>query len=526
MARATLTPRPGWLPGATPADSAGGWWDMSQVRFVNRSMQPIGGWTSCAGFKLADAVRQIESWRDLTRLRWGAAASLSQIKVWDGNAAYDITPPDFVAGTPGGQALGYGIGAYGSGPYGTRRTPGTVGYQTLPGDTVNLDNWGENLVVSGSADGRILWWVPTAGSAGAGLVPVPPATPTPEEAPGIVHVVPKCLLAFVTDERFLVAVGANGDARQVAWSDQERPGAWTPDVTNLCGSLELNTTGIPRMARRTPFGPIIWCDDDVHQMTFLGPPDAYGIRRLATGCSAIGPNATIATAQSVAWMGQSAFWMYYGGVPMPIPCPVQQIVFDNINRDSQGRTAAAFNGLFPEMWWFYPDTSSVEPNRYVVWNFQTNAWYGGALTRTGLCEPAAFERPLMGDDTGQVYEHESGWSADGTPRGTAVYAESGDVIVGSGDRAAYIAQLQPDFSGDAEPQWHLFGRWEPEDIEEDWGVFDYTRQDGLIDVDQEARRVRFRIENIDPPDIASRTASTPPWVLGQIGADVRPGAGR
>jgi hypothetical protein len=197
-------------------------------------------------------------------------------------------------------------------------------------------------------------------------------------------------------------------------------------------------------------------------------------------------------------------------------------VFDNINREQAARIACGFNGQFPEIWWLYPDAAGVEPNRYVIWNFQTNLWYGGALQRCAVTEPAAFGFPMMGDETGQVFLHENGWTDDGTPRGLTVFAESGDMVVGEADQAIYLAQMMPDFQGYAEPNFHLFGRWEPEDVEEDWGIFPYVRSDGLIDVDQETRRLRMRIENVDP----ALFQGEPPWVLGQIRGDIRPGAGR
>lgn len=521
MAMTPIRLPPGLRPAATSQDTGQAWWDMNLVRWSGNTMQPVGGWLQLTNFQLNDAVRNILSWRTNGGERWVAASSLSQVQLWDGAQGYDITATGFVAGVPGDLIDGYGIGKFGVGQYGTPRIPDVV-FDPLgaPGDTISLDNWGEFLVVCGSADGRLLWWQPNSGT-GTKLAVIPPATPLPTESAGIVHVVPPARYAFVTDERFLVALGANHDPRQVAWSDQERPGAWTPDIANLCGSLELHTTGMALAARRVPQGYVIWCDDDVHLMSWVGPPYAYGIERVGTGCSAISPNAMIATSARSAWMGQECFWLWEG-VPIPLRCDIQSQVFNNINRDTQGRVVACQNGRFPEFWWFYPDATSKEPNRYAVWNYQANIWYGGYLSRTGCTEPAAYGLPLAGDANGYVYGHENGWTANGVDRGSTVWAESGDLMMGAGDRGLVIRAIIPDAGNLSQSQIHLLGRWQAQDAWEDWGVFPYVRTDGIIDAMVEGRIIKLRIEGATQPNVAQ----IQPWTLGRIAFDTVPGSGR
>jgi hypothetical protein len=521
MSRMPVSIPMGWRPQATSQATGRAWFDMSLVRWNGTVLQPIGGWAKLPNLQLNSAVRTMQSWRDNLAQRFVAAASLGQVMIW-ADLGWDITPADFTAGAPGDLVDGYGIGPFGVGTYGTPRTPDVAFTpRGAPGDTLQLDNWGENLVACGSADGRILWWVPTDDTT-ALLVPVPPADPTPEEAPGIVHVVPSARYAFVTDERFLVAIGASGDPRRVSWSDQERPGAWTEDVTNLCGSLQLNTTGIGRSARKIQGGTLIFCDDDVHLMTFLGPPFAYGILRVGTGCSAIGPQAIVASLARAAWMGQDCFWTWQGQ-PVPLECPVQGAVFGSINRNTQGRTVAAQNGIYPEFWWFYPDSSSVEPNRYVAWNYQQNIWIGGALLRTGLTEPAAYGLPLAGDIDGFVWAHENGWLADGADRGTSVFAQSGDLQLGEGDTGMVVRAIYPDLGGAGLAQFHIFGQWEAQDQMEDYGVYSpEERNDGVIDALFEARAIRIRIEGAG----TTNPDSVQPWTLGRMRLDAVPGSGR
>jgi len=520
MGRVPISIPPGLKPRATTQATGKQWWDMSLVRWNGAELTPVGGWTKLPNMQLTAAVRGLLSWRDNSAERWIAAASLGEVVVYD-TVGHNITPSDFQAGVPGDLVDGYGIGAYGVGLYGTPRIPDVAfNPRGAPGDTTSLANWGENLVVCGSADNRILWWIPDA-TVSTILVPVPPATPLPTETAGIVHVVPRARYAFVTDERCLVAIGADGDPRRVSWSDQERPGAFTPDIVNLAGSLQLNSTGAAWAARKVPSGYLIFCDDDVHLMQWVGPPFAYGIVRIGTGCSSISPQAIVATAQRTVWMGQETFWIHEG-VPRVLACDLQDRIFSNLNRNTQGRTVAAQNGLFPEVWFFYPDNSSVEPNRYAAWNYQANIWIGGLMARTGVTEPGAYGVPLMGDVNGFVYAHENGWTADGTMRGSTVFAETGDMQLGEGDAATCVRAFIPDARNQAQMQLHVFGQWEPEDVMQDFGVFPYTRTDGIIDALFEVRAMRLRVEGVDP----ELPGQVQPWALGRIRMDAVPGSGR
>lgn len=519
MSRQPIGIPPGLRRRATSQVTGRGWYDMSLVRWNGPDMQPVGGWLQLPNMQLAAPVRKLLSWRDNTATRWIGAASLGQVMVYDATG-HDITPSDFVAGEPGDLIAGYGIGPYGVGMYGTPRTPDPA-FNPLgaPGDTLSMSNWGQNLVVCGSADQRILWWVPQ--DTGTGLVPIPPATPLPTEAPTIVHVVPPARFAFVSDERTLIAIGANHDPRQVAWSDIERPGAFTPDPANLAGSLQLNTTGVGRTARKVPQGYLIFCDDDIHLLSWVGPPYGYGLNRVGTGSSAIGPEAICATASRTVWMGQDSFWNWMG-VAVPLACDIQEYIFGNINRNTQGRSFAAQNGVFPEIWFFYPDKSSIEPNRYAAWNYQNNIWIGGQLVRTSMTEPAAYGLPLMGDVDGFVYAHEQGWLANGQQMGQLCFAESGDIQLAQGDQGMCIRAIYPDALNLEQIQIHLLGQWEAEDAMEDFGVFPYVRTDGVIDALVEARTFKFRIESVPQPQAAQATL----WQLGNPRWDVAPGAGR
>jgi hypothetical protein len=144
------------------------------------------------------------------------------------------------------------------------------------------------------------------------------------------------------------------------------------------------------------------------------------------------------------------------------------------------------------------------------------------MARTGVTEPGAYGVPLMGDVNGFVYAHENGWTADGTMRGSTVFAETGDMQLGEGDAATCVRAFIPDARNQAQMQLHVFGQWEPEDVMQDFGVFPYTRTDGIIDALFEVRAMRLRVEGVDP----ELPGQVQPWALGRIRMDAVPGSGR
>jgi hypothetical protein len=486
---------------ATPQQTRG-WWDMSLVRWDGAELVPIGGWKPLPGMQLDGSVRSLISWRDNGRVRWVAAATLGQIQVWDGAIGHVINPADFVAGSGAGLLDGYGIGDYGRDAYGVHRSIEGEQFRGAAGDSLSLDNWGEDLVMMGSADGRLMMWTP-----------VLPVATLAQPVAGA----PRGTAAIVTEERHIMVLGADGDPRRLSWCSQELPTDWVATDTNTAGSLQLRSTGVGLSMRRVAQGVMVWCDDDVHLASYIGTPYVYGLQRIGAGCGAVGPEAMCAMSGRAVWFGQGHnFWLYDGAV-RPLPCPLADYLAVDMNPVTKGNTYAYHNGVFPEVTWGYPSVNAVNPDSYITWNYETNLWWHGRIERTIGCEPGAFGLPLMGDASGIVYQHETGWMANGVPRGPAIFCETGDIQLGEGDRAVFVGSMVPDMRRPELVQFQIKGSWEPHDQLEDFGTFVLERNDGLIDLPMiEARALRLRIEGL----------TDGPWALGRIRLDVRKGAGR
>jgi hypothetical protein len=125
---------------------------------------------------------------------------------------------------------------------------------------------------------------------------------------------------------------------------------------------------------------IVITNKAVYSMQYLGPPFTFGVSRLSENISILAPTAATAIDDTVIWMGEEEFFIYDGTVK-PLPCPVRDFVFENMDRDQPFKVVCGTNTAFGEVWWFYPCSISSECDRYVVYNYQQNIWYTGTLGR-------------------------------------------------------------------------------------------------------------------------------------------------
>lgn len=456
---------PGMMGNGTDYDAKGRWRDGNLVRWYNGLLRPVGGWMRFTPAPLPEIVRALQTWRDndgYARLAMGTA---SKLYIHDGAIASDITPVGLVPGRENGNVgLGYGADEYGEDEYGTPRTSSGL---TLDATVWDLDNFGQDLIAFSPADGRIFKWTPP--NAGVKAAVIHASAPIDNRA------------VLSSDERHLVALGADGDGRRVTWCSQEDATQWTATATNTAGSLQLHTNGSLMNGRRLPGEMILWTDTDLHSMRYQGPPFVYGTQRVGTNCGLIGRHAHASAGDFVAWMGQRSFFIYDGNVK-PLPSEVQERVFNDLNYLQASKIVASNNSQYGEVWWFYPSADSMENDRYVIWNYKEQWWATGQLGRTAWADREVWPYPLAAAPDGNLYQQEQGWSAGGGPRFSAIYAESGPVDIGTGDQTLAVQQLIPDNSGDASLAYTFTTKQTPNGPATVAGPYGQLHGQGYIDV--------------------------------------------
>ncbi len=493
MAYAPLKIPPGMQRNGTAYQNAGRWYDGHLVRWSDGTLRPVGGWVKASPTQLQGTPRAIFTWRENDLERRAAIGTHSKLYVYSGGSLNDITPVGLTVGRIDSIAgFGYGYGVMGGGIYGAGKTPSGM----LDATTWSLDNWGEHLVACSSADGKLYEWHNDVGA------PAVPIANAPVNCDGLV----------TTAERHLVALGAGGDHRKVAWCSSEDNTLWTPSATNSAGSLQLDTTGRLIAGKRVRGQVLLWTEEELHALQYVGSPFYYGLQKVASFCGAISAKAVVEVEVGAAWMGVQQFFLFDGTL-RPIACDVRDYIFSDFNWDQRAKVSGGHNSKFGEVWWFYPSGHSNEVDRYVLWNYRENHWATGNLARSCWADAGVFQHPLAVSPDGYVYEHECGWTADGSPLTTQRFARCGPMEIGAGDQVMAARQVLPDEKTAGQVRLRFYGRYTPEGAETEHGPYvlkPYT------DVRFTARQVGMRVEGVADDD----------WRVGTLRLEAVPGGGR
>jgi hypothetical protein len=476
----------------TEYQSQGRWRDANLVRWHEGALRPVAGWRQRGSVDISGVVRTIIAWEDNSdnrRVAFGTHDKLFAMTA--GNAVSDITPVGFVAGSVDAAAFtGYGSAPYSGGLYGV---PSQDQGTNSPATTWSLENWGEYLLGCTAADGKIYEWQLNSATPAAALSNAPI----------------DCSGMMVTEERFVFAFGAGGNARKVAWSDREDNNTWTPAATNEAGDIEIQTNGVILKGIRTRGQSLILTDQDAHTATYSGPPYVYGFERVGTSCGLIAANAAATIDGGVIWMGQRSFFVYSGGAVTDLPCEVSDYVFSDMNNDQRSKVHAVVNSQFGEIWWFYPSGSSTECDRYVAFDYSEKVWMTGNIDRTAGVDRGVFRQPFWIAPDGMLYEHEIGFNyGSQTP-----FAETGPIAVGVGEQVMAVRGMIPDEKTLGDVSATFKTRFYPTGPELEFGPFSMANPTSLRFT---GRQVRMRVSGNSQSD----------WRVGIMRLDAVPGGRR
>ena len=474
-----------------------GRWRLSNlVRWRNGLLQPVGGWVEVLGAShdvSHGPARGVFPWRDNSLNRYLAFGTPGALYVHsDQSPLKDITPDGMNIGRENSIfGAGFGFGSFGMEDFGTIRTSGT---NQLDASAWSLDAWGGNLVAMMSSDGIVYEWEPGEAKA----VPVNNA--------------PTGLALMVTSERHLVVLGTGQNGRLVAWSDRENNTVWTPVATNLAGDFELRTDGQLITGVRARGENVLITSRDAWAMRFLGAPLVYGFELLGRACGAFSAQSVVSAGSFAAWMGPAG-WHIYDGALRPLRSTVLDYVFSDLNTSQSAKVVGGLNDRFNEIWWIYPSADSNEPNRYVFWNYVDDYWAVGELERTSWAQEGVFAAPLLPGVDGKLYQHETGYTANGEPVLGERFVESGEQSIDSGDNVMVVRRLIPDERSLGETRATFTARFEPNGVATEYGPYDPAK---LTDMRFQGRQVAVRIEG----------AADAPWRVGTPRLDIKPGGMR
>jgi len=371
-------------------------------------------------------------------------------------------------------------------PYGAYNQAGTSVAPFTVTDW-SLDNWGGFLIAS-PAKGNIFYYDSLGGSNHATLIPNSPSVNE-----GFFTAMP---------ERQIVAYGStfNGiqDPLLVRFTDIGNFTSWVATVSNQAGSFRIPKGSRIVGAMQGPQQGLLWTDTHLWSMQYINLPLVYSFNEIGAGCGLVGRKAMGSMAGIVYWMSQSQFYMLAGGGVQPIPCPIWDVIFQDIDENYLENVRCAPNSRFGEVTWYYPTAgSNGTPTKYVKYNTLLQQWDFGTLTRTAWIDQGVFGPPIGASGDNIIYQHETSTNAGGSQMNSSV--RTGYFALSEGDQMTFMDQVWPDM------KWGYYGGTNSATVNITFYAADYPGQTprvyGPFSVNQSTEyispRIRARLISIE-----------------------------
>jgi hypothetical protein len=154
----------------------------------------------------------------------------------------------------------------------------------------------------------------------------------------------------------------------IRFSSGENINEYTPEATNSAGTQRLQDGTKIVGALIAKENILIWTNNALYTMKFVGAPFTFGFEQVGTNCGLIGKNAAVEIDGVAYWMSNNGFFAFDGTVNS-LPCSVEDYVFDDVDTTKGQQVNAGLNNLFTEVVWWYPTAGSEFNNRSVSYNY-------------------------------------------------------------------------------------------------------------------------------------------------------------
>lgn len=449
------------------------------------------------------------------------ATSTASANLNGGNARleyYIALGPDIVTGAGIGMV---GFGALGQYALGDGSSSAGIALIQQTGDPLQsadwtLENWGEIMLACPCTQcdedvAGIYYWQPGKGFQTMRLVPNAPLYNT-----GIFLSQPaQILVAYGSTAN--ENIGYTHDHLLVRWSHQQDFTVWNATALNYAGSYRLPSGSRIVGGMSTRQRDLIWTDIELWSMNYLGGQGSsggvslvYGFQKIGTSCGLIGKHATVSFRGIVYWMGRSNFFVLGGNGAQVIPCTVWDAVFQDIDEDNLFKCWAQGNTAHNEVWFFYPSASGGTGNcdKYAKLDVVNGTWDHGPvsgttpLPRSAGIDESVLGKPILASPSGVIYQHESGYDADGTPITWAW--ETGYFKLAEGQIMAFVDRIFPDFrygtfngAEDATIKITLKGANSPNETPREYGPYTVTQATDFISTRFRHRLMAIKVSGSD-----------------------------
>ena len=342
----------------------------------------------------------------------------------------------YIALGPQPAITGFGVGGFGTGGFGSGSAQPSVAGTPITTTDWTLDNFGSYLVACPA--GGTIYQYDTNGQ-----------LQTAQYIGGNCPLVNSGIFVAMP-QRQIVAYGSSftssPDPMLIRWSDVTDFTVWDASVTNQAGSYRLSTGSKIVAGVQAAQQGLLWTDLDMWAMQYIGPPFIYGFNKVASNCGAISRHCVGQLNGVVYWMSQKQFFMSSGTGSQSIPCPIWDVIFQNINTTYLYKVCCGVNSQFNEITWYYPSATATENDSYAKYNTILQQWDFGTLGRTAWIDQSVLGSPIgAGSDT-YLYQHEVGNDAANGNQTTAMLSsfQTGYFQLNEADNIVFVDQIWPD----------------------------------------------------------------------------------
>ena len=309
----------------------------------------------------------------------------------------DVIPYENVG--PAEQSYGYGWGTdtWGAGGWGDASSAQDV---VLEPGLWSLDNYGQVLVAT-IANGKTFTW--NAGAATPLTVRASTTTSGFETtnnptATRVTLVSPTTRHLIHLGTETTIGTASTQDDMFIRFSDQENINLYSPTAVNTAGTFRLQDGTKIVGALKAKETILVWTDNALYTMKFIGAPFTFGFEQVGTNCGLIGKNAAVEIDGVAYWMSANGFFSFDGTVKS-LQCSIEDYVYNQIDTTKGQQIAAGIDNLHTEVVWYYTSTSSDFNDQYVVYNYgesspQLQIWYPGTEARTSWIDAAVYPNPF------------------------------------------------------------------------------------------------------------------------------------
>ena len=343
---------------------------------------------------------------------------------------------------------------------------------------------------------------------------------------------------------------ATQDDMFIRFSADENINEFTIEQTNTAGSQRLQDGTRIMGALVAKENILVWTDNALYTMKFVGAPFTFGFEQVGTNCGLIGQNAAIEIDGVAYWMSNNGFFSFDGTVNS-LPCSVEDFVYDNIDTTKGQQITAGINNLFTEVTWWYPTSGATFNDRSVVYNYGAKAppgelgnWYTNTNSnsiRTTWIDSLIYPKPyataynssntgtfpaIVGEDgLGQsvLFEHEIGTdqiNPDGSTTALTSFVQSYNFALqtdqGLGEYFLAMRRFLPNFkvlTGNNKITISISDYPSEDAVATTLSPFTVTSATTKVDTRARGRYANIKIEN---------TNSGESWRFGTFQADLQP----